>query len=493
MKKAIAAIVSAVMAVSVGAGLLACAGEPGKDGVNGVDGVNGTDGINGVNGESAYELYVKAHPDYAGSESDFLNDMAAGRLSDKHEYSVVSFGRNFGGTLTAGTASSDGSTLSLDAAVIKLNNDIIMPIAEDAEWEINIGGVLANGGASAELLASLDKAVTGRVYFGVFADNNIAYLGVNEGGYYFNYCWDVQGSVIKSAHEYTIRYKDGEYTLSVDGGTFKSFTKLNQNQSGTVTVSDGKLASRELNDKIRACNGQDYFEWTSIGADTHKVSCKLNYLDVTTSSTYTYKVMSHHPLYGKTIYHLGSSISYGYASGGVSFADQIATLTGSKCVKQTVSGTTLVSSNDNSYVQRFANFSFADKPAFLVLQLSTNDFAQNKPLGSVTGAAIETETVCGAIEYIISQTKKRSPNTQVVIYTCPIKSGWGARSSYAGFVNNQLKQIQKTWDIIVVDLFNAKTVDTMSWMSDDIHPNGYEYANHFTPAMINAMVAALGE
>ena len=498
MKKVLSAIVSAVLMAAVGCAFVGCSSQPGKDGV---DGINGIDGSDGKNGASAYELFVESHPDYDKSEEEWLNDLAAGRLADKNEYNIVSYGRNYNGTLTSGTASSDGSTLSLDAAVVKLNNDVIVPIGSNAEWEINIGGVLSNGDASAEILTSLDKSVNGRVYFGVYAGNNIAYLGVNVGGIYFNYCWNVQGSVIKSAHDYTVKYKDGTYTLSVDGGSAIRFSKINQNQdiNGALTVSDAKVASAELNDKIRAANGQDYFAITAIGADTHKVSCKLKYVDVKTSSIYTYENMSHHPLYGKTVYHLGSSISRGYANGGVSFADQISALTGSSFVKEAVDGTPLVGPAANSYVGRFdsnlKNNLSTDKPAFLVLQLSTNDFSQGKQVGTALAdvtSGFDTTTVSGAIEYIVSETKRYSPDTKVLIYTCAIKDSWAWRANYGQFVNLQLKTIANKWDnVTVVDLFNAKTINSLSWMSDDIHPTGHEYANHFTPAMINTMVGLL--
>lgn len=508
MKKAIAVLLSAVMALSTAAALGACAGMSGKDGkdgingtngVNGADGVNGTDGkdgtngIDGVDGKSAYELFCEAHPDYTGDEAQWLEDNASGKLADSKYYGIVSFGRDFNGTVTAGTATSDGSTLSLDNCVIKLNEAVVLPTAENAEWEISIGGVLANGGGSAELLASLDKSTVGRIYFGVYADKNLAYLGANIGGIYFNYCWNVSGDKIKSAHEYTLRYKDGVYGLSVDGGKFDRFSTLNNNQSNSVNITDAVVASRDFNDKVRAITGQDYFEFTSIGADTHKCSCKLNYIDAKTSSIYTYENTSKHPLYGKTVYHLGSSISYGYSNNGVSFAEQIASLTGSNYVKQTVSGTTLSTVYADSYVERWANFTFDDAPEFLVLQLSTNDFTRGGiDLGSVTTAqsGFDTKTATGAIEHIIAETKKKSPDTQVVIYTCAVKSGWGARQQYAGFINTNLRMLREKWGVTVVDLFNAQTVNTTAWMSDDIHPNGAQYANLFTVRMINAMTEA---
>ncbi len=78
----------------------------------------------------------------------------------------------------------------------------------------------------------------------------------------------------------------------------------------------------------------------------------------------------------------------------------------------------------------------------------------------------------------------------MVIYTCAVKSGWGARQQYAGFINTNLRMLREKWGVTVVDLFNAQTVNTTAWMSDDIHPNGAQYANLFTVRMINAMTEA---
>lgn len=53
-------------------------GEPGKNGTNGVDGATGKDGVNGTDGESAYEVFIKYYPDYAGTEKDWITDVAMG-------------------------------------------------------------------------------------------------------------------------------------------------------------------------------------------------------------------------------------------------------------------------------------------------------------------------------------------------------------------------------------------------------------------------------
>ena len=45
----------------------------GQDGVDGVDGKNGEDGEKGL---SAYEIFLKYHPDYNGTEEEWINDVA---------------------------------------------------------------------------------------------------------------------------------------------------------------------------------------------------------------------------------------------------------------------------------------------------------------------------------------------------------------------------------------------------------------------------------
>lgn len=41
---------------------------------------NGTDGANGADGKSAYMLYIQYHPDYAGDEAMWLDDLAKGKI-----------------------------------------------------------------------------------------------------------------------------------------------------------------------------------------------------------------------------------------------------------------------------------------------------------------------------------------------------------------------------------------------------------------------------
>ena len=58
------------------------------------------------------------------------------------------------------------------------------------------------------------------------------------------------------------------------------------------------------------------------------------------------------PLFGKTVIFLGSSVTYGSASGGISFADFLQKEDGIVSVKEAVSGTTLVDGDNTSYIAR---------------------------------------------------------------------------------------------------------------------------------------------
>ena len=112
----------------------------------------------------------------------------------------------------------------------------------------------------------------------------------------------------------------------------------------------------------------------------------------------------------KTIIFLGSSVTYGAVSGGVSFADVICRNNGYNMIKEAVSGTTLVDEGPDSYIARLKTID-ADPVDLFICQLSTNDATLKKPLGSICAQqdaqTYDTKTVAGAIEYIITYAKEK--------------------------------------------------------------------------------------
>lgn len=189
-------------------------------------------------------------------------------------------------------------------------------------------------------------------------------------------------------------------------------------------------------------------------------------------------------LSGKKIIFLGSSVTYGSAANGVSFADYIGERNQVSVVKEAVSGTTLVDNGPDSYVSRMKKLDDSDVD-LLVCQLSTNDATQKKPLGNITDTmeldSFDTSTVAGAIEYIICYAKK-TWNCPVTFYTNPKYES----EEYAVMVK-LLLEIQKKWDIFLIDFWNDDAFNAISeekrniYMADPIHPTKAGYLEWWTP------------
>lgn len=194
------------------------------------------------------------------------------------------------------------------------------------------------------------------------------------------------------------------------------------------------------------------------------------------------------PLRGKKIVFLGSSVTYGASSQGISFVDYLGKQNGSNVVKEAVSGTTLVEEGKNSYITRLRDIE--DKQADLfVCQLSTNDATQKKPLGTVSASTnsgdFDTHTVAGAIEYIIAYAKEKW-DCPVMFYTNPKYD-----SKVYGEMVALLKEIQQKWDIGVIDMWNDEAFQKISeeehklYMADSIHPTKAGYLKWWLPYMEN--------
>lgn len=85
-------------------------------------------------------------------------------------------------------------------------------------------------------------------------------------------------------------------------------------------------------------------------------------------------------LKGTTIIFLGSSVTYGAASKGISFVDHIAKRDGCTAIKEAVSGTTLTDTRKSSCIRRLERLD-ADHADLFVRQLSTNDTTQESRWG----------------------------------------------------------------------------------------------------------------
>lgn len=197
------------------------------------------------------------------------------------------------------------------------------------------------------------------------------------------------------------------------------------------------------------------------------------------------------PLNGKNLIFLGSSVTEGFMSYHKSFVDMIAAHTGAHCVKEAVSGTTLVDKGKGkSYVERLNKLDPKLPCDVFVCQLSTNDATFKSPIGSISKTGeFDTKTVSGAIEYIISYVKK-TWGCPIIFYTNP---QYPSAAYYAMY--EQLLKIAKKWEVPVIDLWSNSEVNTKehkkrTYMNDHIHPTkkGYQlWAPIIEKAIVNTM------
>lgn len=192
-------------------------------------------------------------------------------------------------------------------------------------------------------------------------------------------------------------------------------------------------------------------------------------------------------LNGKRIIFLGSSVTYGSAARGKSFVDFLVRQDGISAVKEAVPGTTLVDDKSSSYISRMKNIDKNIIADAFVCQLSTNDAANNKPLGKISQNfdidSFDTHTVAGAVEYIIAYARKT--------WGCPVIFYTNTKydcENYSKMVR-LLLEIQAKWNIGVIDLWhndkinNIHTIRRIRYMRDSVHPTKAGYRDWWLPVI----------
>jgi len=202
------------------------------------------------------------------------------------------------------------------------------------------------------------------------------------------------------------------------------------------------------------------------------------------------------PISGKTIYFLGSSVTKGFAAMNESFVDYIRKRNSCTCVKNAVSGTTLLDNGSLSYIQRMYKFNKTAKVDAFVCQLSTNDARLNKAgklSASTNRAYFDTATTTGAIEFIISYARE-SWGCPVVFYT----NTYYENENYRALVG-RLLEIKNKWNIGVIDLYNDGEMNSISkeeynlYMNDPVHPVRAGYKLWWTPVFEKCLYNLLGQ
>lgn len=191
-------------------------------------------------------------------------------------------------------------------------------------------------------------------------------------------------------------------------------------------------------------------------------------------------------LRGKTIIFLGSSVTFGAASFEQSFVEYLQAIAGIIPVKEAVSGTTLVTSEENNYIERMHTLPKDIKADAFICQLSTNDASKDKPLGQLSrNGQYDTETITGAMEYIIAYAKQT--------WNCPVYFYTGTKYDsplYASMVQ-RLYKIKNKWNIDIIDLWNDEEMcavdpkDYALYMADPRHPVKAGYLKWWTPKFLS--------
>ena len=203
------------------------------------------------------------------------------------------------------------------------------------------------------------------------------------------------------------------------------------------------------------------------------------------------------PLRGKTVFCLGSSISSGFSSGGVSFLDYLARIDGCRIIQETVSATTLADRNYFSYLKRLRRrMSRMEKaPDCFLCQLSTNDATFRSVPGKISrGTALQDfdcTTTTGGIEAVIATVREK--------WDCPILFFTAARYDNPRYhkLVNLLVGLQEKWGFSLLDLwhndaFNALTDEERAlYMNDPVHPTKAGYLRWWLPEFERAIEEAL--
>ncbi len=216
-------------------------------------------------------------------------------------------------------------------------------------------------------------------------------------------------------------------------------------------------------------------------------------------------VLDNRPLEGKTMFWLGSSVTYGACSEGEATCDYIAKRQNATSIKWAVSGTTLLDSdsglstdpgvdeslNGKSYVYRLDNYIAKEDCVknvdYFCLQLSTNDMYKSARFGAVTDADVKDinsfnkTTTFGAIEYIVAKAKE-TWDCKVVIWS----NSYFQNNNYKKMVD-ATKEIASKWNIEFLNLYEDEEFNKIGdankalYMKDNIHPTKAGYREWWVP------------
>ena len=180
-------------------------------------------------------------------------------------------------------------------------------------------------------------------------------------------------------------------------------------------------------------------------------------------------------LKNKTGLFLGSSVTFGSTAEGVSFVEFLGKQCGMICIKEAVSGTTLVDLNEKSYISRLKAIDTAINFDLFVCQLSTND----------ARLRLDINEIEKAIRFILDYVQKT--------FGCPIVfyTGTYFESDEYSKMIDLLYSLKEHYNFYILDLYhdqdmlNVSAKDYASYMRDPVHPTLLGYQKWWTPKFIS--------
>ena len=385
-------------------------------------------------------------------------------------------------------------TYTGDKALYK-NKVLALPLTDDAEWELEFN---FKSYTSGQFVGFNAEGLYNRFYIGTNTTRKDVRFGFafdytdvtnSSGTKYYNFTWsNLAENIWSDSHSLKFIYSKGKLLLSIDDGEVKEFDSFVIGTGAEILLSDAdKLASKTLAELIQAHTGCKQLIFNGGGTNTANslsftgaINCVNASIKAKAKDIYEYSPAP--ALCDKNVQFLGSSIFYGSTGTpkGESFVDIMNKRWGTNFQKQAVGGTTLAiqDGKTDSYCERYANFINKDTCDALVVQLSTNDFAQSVPVGSINDKDFDVDTfdnttICGAIEWLIASAKQNNPNVKVAFVICPMLSDWTNYNVYKSFAEGEMQIIADKWGIELVDLFH----DTLPWSSS----TGYWSASKTAP------------
>lgn len=291
---------------------------------------------------------------------------------------------------------------------------------------------------------------------------------------------------------FTGTYKGSGDTVTLDSASSATASIAWGPLQGSFKAEEGSFTSADVPEMLKYFDTSYLGEYNGNQPMTIHLNKEANSFEITSTHSpidaLDLEILEDSPLKGLHITFLGSSVTHGVSPDDVSFVEIMAARHGFDYTKEAISGTTLVDSGEDSYIQRMKRLSPDTQTDLFICQLSTNDATRELPLGQVSDAEnpddFDTSTICGAMEYIISYVYD-TWHCPVVFYT-----GTQFTNELYGQMVDTLYDLQEKWDCLeIIDLWNDEALNSISkelyasYMHDPIHPTLGGYTKWWMPAM----------